>query len=155
MLRSNLGHISEMNPQYFDACWPAVPGTRLSIKTLSYRLRSSHCKDKTIWPSYLHNGELYPTRPGFHAGRPPNTADQHTSAFRDLYWRLAQSGCNQHLHIKPAAVRRQPFRSSWRHDMDAPPSLLTLYEGNPLVSSGFPSQMASDIYGAVSCFLWC
>ena len=35
-------------------------GPRFNIKTISYRYRKYHCRDKTIlWPSYLHDGISY------------------------------------------------------------------------------------------------
>ena len=43
-------------------------------------------------------------------------------------------------------------RSWWSHDMETLPALLTLYEGNPSVTGGFPSQRASN--GEPWCLLW-
>ena len=40
--------------------------------------------------------------------------------------------------------RWDPTNSWWRHQMEARTTLLALYEGNPPVTGGFPSQRASS-----------
>ena len=41
----------------------------------------------------------------------------------------------------------------WHYDMETLLALLALYERNPLLISGFPSQRSCNV--VLSCFLWC
>ena len=42
------------------------------------------------------------------------------------------------------AILTRELEQWWRHDMETPPVLLAICEGNPSVTDGFPSQMASN-----------
>ena len=50
------------------------------------------------------------------------------------------------------ALWKNHVKSLWRHRMEPFSALMTLSEGNPAVTGGFPSQRPSDV--ELWCFLW-
>ena len=60
-----------------------------------------------------------------------------------------QISIRQNMPKTLLSIYRLPW---WLHYMETFSVLLALYEGNPLVTSGFPSQRASNV--ELWCFLW-
>ena len=145
---------------------PRRPGPRFNIKMTTYQYRKSHCGDKTILrPSYLHNGISYtgkttslywiraqwvkaylPVLRGIVMGATPTKRVVHNWCLYDcstslisLAWRHITDKASYSIEYSTNCSKTH----SYEHKTNQSSALLAFCDGNPSVTSEFPTQCSA------------